>query len=150
MGGSIGIPIPDNLVGNSGDGSVEVRLFQLTLPDDDDAPPFRLQLTPDFLVSHLVPRDLSHPEFRVGLGDSIVLTVFMTMPKAAVYKDDGAVFGEDDVRGARKASIINFVAESQAPECMAEFQLRFCRGGANGDHITMALDGRENIWHYNK
>lgn len=117
----------------------------LALPYNDDRPAFRFQLTPHLLVSFLISRYFRHPEIRVGLGDSVILATLVAVPEAPVDKDDGAVFGENDVGRSWKASIIHFVAESQAPECMTEFQLRLCRGGADGDHITMALVWREGI-----
>ncbi len=94
----IKLSVPHNLSRYPGDGFFKVRLFQLTFPYNDDAPTFCLQLSPDFLIPLLVPRDLCHPEFFVGLGDRIILTVFMAMPKAAMHKDDGAVFWKYNVR----------------------------------------------------
>ena len=60
LGGSTSLSVPDNLCGYPVDGLFTVRLFQLTLPDNDDAPALRLQLSPDFLIpllvaSHVIP-----------------------------------------------------------------------------------------------
>lgn len=124
---------------------VQNRFLQLALPDDDDRPPLGFQLSPHLLVTFLISCYFRNPEIRVGLGHSVILATLMAVPEAAVDKDDGAVFGENDVGRSWKASINHFVAESQAPECVTEFQLRLCRSGADGDHITMALIWREGI-----
>ena len=111
----MGIPVPDNLLGNTGDGIVKVRFFQLALPDDDYAPAFRLQLTPYFLIPLLVPGNLGHPELSVGLGDCIILTVFVAMPEAAVYKDNRPILWQYDIRAAGKALIVYPVAKTLTP-----------------------------------
>ena len=60
QGGAIGLSIPDDLAGDAVNGLGEIRFLQLTLPDNDDAPTLRLQLSPDFLIpllvaSHVIP-----------------------------------------------------------------------------------------------
>ena len=89
----MGIPVPDNFTSYPVDGLFKVRLFQLTLPDNDYAPAFRLQLSPHLLVPLLVPGDFSYPELCVGFGDRIILAVFVAMPKASVYEDNRPMFG---------------------------------------------------------
>ena len=54
LGSSIDLSVPDNLISNPIDGLLEVGLFQLALPDYDDAPTFRLQLSPHFLIPLLI------------------------------------------------------------------------------------------------
>ena len=97
---------------------VQNRFLQLALPDDDDRPAFRFQLTPHLLVSLLISCYFRHPEISIGLGDSVILAALVAVPETTMHKNHGAVFRENDVRGARKASINHFVAESQAPECV--------------------------------
>ena len=81
------LSIAPNIRGNAINGILQYGFLQLALPNDDDIPALRLQLSPDVLIPLLIPRNLSHPEFCVGFGDRIILTVFVAMPKAAVYKD---------------------------------------------------------------
>lgn len=97
---------------------VQNRFLQLALPDDDDRPPLGFQLSPHLLVTFLISCYFRNPEIRVGLGHSVILATLMAVPKTTVDKDDRAESGKDDVRGAGKASINHFVAESQAPECV--------------------------------
>ena len=42
------------------------------------------------------------------------------MPEAAVDKDDGAVFGEDNVGGAWESFVVDTVAETEMPEGVTE------------------------------
>lgn len=71
----------------------------------------------------------------------------MTVPKTAVDENDGVVFGEDDVGGAREAAVVYAVAETEAPEGVTQFQLRLRRSGVNGRHVAMALVGSVNVRH---
>ena len=98
------------------DGFLQAALLQLTLPDDDDRPAFCLQLTPGVLVTLPVAGDLGGPEVGVGLGDRVILAVLVAVPEAAVDEDDGAVLGEDDVRRAGEAAVVDAVAEAEMPE----------------------------------
>ncbi len=111
----MGFPIPDNLVGNTSDGGVDIRLLQLALPDDDYAPAFSLQLSPDLLIPFLVPCDLGHPELGIGLGDCIILTVLVAMPKTAVHEDNRPELWQYDIRAARKALVVYLVAKTLTP-----------------------------------
>ncbi len=128
--------------------SVQNRLFQLALPDNDDIPPLGFQLSPNILVTFLILCDFRHPEIHIGLGDGIVFTPFMAVPETTVDEDDCTVLWENDIGGTRQAFIIHPIAESQMPECVTKFQFRFCGSGMDGSHITMALIGRENVWHW--
>ncbi len=115
LGGAIGFPIPDNLVGNTSDGSVNIRLLQLTLPNDNNVPSFRLQLTPYFLIPLLVSCDLGHPKLLIGFRNYIILAVFMAMPEAAMHEDNRPIFGQDDIRTSRKPFVVYPVAKSLKP-----------------------------------
>ena len=115
LSGSISLPVPDNLVDYSVDGFSNARLLQLTLPNDDDAPPFRLQLPPDILISHLIPSDLSNPELRVSLGNSIILAAFVAMPETAVNENDGSMLWKNYVWTAWKTLGICSVTKSPMP-----------------------------------
>ena len=77
---------------NSIDGCLQYGLLQLALPNDDDTPALSLQLTPDLLIPFLISGNLSYPELCVGFRNRIILTVFVAVPKAAVYEDCSPVF----------------------------------------------------------
>lgn len=109
------IAVSDDFGSYAVHGIFKPALFQFAFPYDDDIPAFGLQLAPDFLVALLIPRHFGCPEFSVGLGDSVVLTPLMAMPEASVDKDNGAVLGENDVRGARKAFIIHTITKTKSP-----------------------------------
>ena len=147
LGVSIGFPTPDNLFGDTGNSRVEVRLLQLTLPDNDDAPAFSFQLSPDLLIPLLVPGYLSHPELCVGLGYSIIPTVFVAMPKASVHEDYRPILWQHDIRPARKGFVVYPVTKSLVPKCETQRQLRLGRSGVNCGHIAMALNRSVFIRH---
>ena len=137
-------------------GIIKARLLQFSLPYNENIPSLGLQLTPGLLVALLIARDLHHPEFSVGLWDGVVGTIFMTMPEAAVNKDDGVVLGQDDVRLSGKTLVICAIAESQAPEGMTQNQLRACVLGSVMRHTLKALlwshdvvNNRTNLHRFN-
>ncbi len=69
------------------------------------------------------------------------------MPKAPMDKDDGAVFGENNVWRSRKASIIHFISKPLFPESMAQHQLRLRGCGMNMRHHIMSLVFSHSISH---
>lgn len=137
-----------DLGGHCRDGFGEAAAIEFAFPDDDDGPAFGFQLAPGVLVALLVPCYLGGPEVGVGLGYRVVFAVIVAVPEAAVDEDDGAVFGEDDVGFAGEASVVDAVAEAQAPEGFAEEQLRLGGGGVDGGHVCVALGGCEGVGHY--
>ena len=139
LSGAEGLAVFVDLGGHCRDCFREAAAIEFALPDDDDGPAFGFQLAPCVLVALPVPCYLGGPEVCVGLGNRVVFAVFVTVPEAAVDEDDGAVFGEDDVRFAGEASVVDAVTEAQAPEGFAEEQLRLCGSGVNGSHVCMSL-----------
>ena len=86
-----------DLFGDIENGFVQPAFLQFALPHDDDAPAFRFQLAPYLLVPLLVPAHLRCPELRVRLGNRIVLAPFVSMPEAAMDKDDRPISRQDDI-----------------------------------------------------
>ena len=148
LSGAEGLAVLVDLGGHCRDGFREAAALEFAFPDNDDGPAFSLQLAPGVLVALLVPCYLGGPEVGVGFGDGVVLTVFVAVPEAAVDEDDGAVFGEDDVRFAGEVSVVDAVTEAQAPEGFAEEQLRLGGGGVDGGHVCVALGRGEGVGHY--
>lgn len=139
LGGEEGLAVLVYLGGHFRDGFREAAAFEFAFPDDDDGPAFGFKLAPSVLVALLVPCYLGGPEVGVGFGNHVVLAVFVAVPEAAVDEDGGAIFGEDDVGLAGKASIVDAVTEAQAPEGFAKEQLRLGGGGVDGGHVLVAL-----------
>jgi len=65
----------------------------------------------------------------------------MTMPEAAVHKDDRPVFWEDDIRLARKIFCVEAIAEASSMQTVAYDQFRFRIFAANSRHHAAALLG---------
>ena len=120
----VGVPVPDDFRGYAVRGVFKPRLFQFTLPDDDDIPALGFQLAPDLLVSLLVSSHLSRPKLSIGLGDSVVLAVLVAVPKAAVDEDDSAVLGKDDIRSSWQPFIVNSIPKTITPEDMTQLKFR--------------------------
>jgi hypothetical protein len=116
LGGSISFPVPDNLGRNPGDGIVKVRLLQLTLPDDDHAPAFSLQLSPDFLVSLLVSGYLCRPKIGIGFRKMASRATFVAMPKATVHEDYRPVFGQNNIRSTGKTRVVYSISKALIPK----------------------------------
>ena len=90
-------------------------------------------------VSLFVAVDFLFPKVDVGLGHLETVAVVVSVPKAAVYEDDCAVFAQHDVGMAREAGMVEAIAEAAGKEILAHQYLRarslalYCR------HAAMAL-----------
>lgn len=65
----------------------------------------------------------------------------MTVPKAAVYKNTGSIFAENDIRFPGKAGNVEPIAEALAEKVVADKQFRLCAFAVNPAHAKMALLG---------
>ncbi len=100
----------------AGDGGGEVGfLGDFTLPNRDDGPGEGVEAQGVEFVTGNVAGDLLFPELGVVFWCDVLGAVAVAVPKAAVDKDDCAVFGEDKVGGAGEASVIKPVSVSSAP-----------------------------------
>jgi hypothetical protein len=63
----------------------------------------------------------------------------VAVPEAAVDEDDGAVLGEDDVRRAGEAAVVDAVAEAELPEGATQEKLRTSVLGSVMRHTLKAL-----------
>ena len=93
--------VRSNLLSDAKNRVLQPAFVQFAFPHDDDAPSFRFQFAPHLLIPFLVPAHLRRPEFRVRLGNRIVLAPFVPMPEAAVDKDDSPVSRQDGIRTPR-------------------------------------------------
>lgn len=124
LSGAEGLAVFVDLGGHCRDGFREPASFEFAFPDNENIPSLCLKLTLSLLVSFLIPCYFGRPEVCVGLGDGIVGTIFVTMPKAAVNKDYSVILRQDNVRLAGKTLVIGAIAESQTPEGMTQLKLR--------------------------
>lgn len=134
------IPVVPNLISNPIDGLFQNSLLQLALPNNNDTPTQSLQLPPYLLIPFLIPSNFGYPEFRVCFRYRIILTAFMTMPKAAMNEDSRPIFGKYNIRSPGKSLVVYPIAESMAPQCMTQPLFRFIGGGTNCSHVAMALN----------
>lgn len=71
---------------------------ELAFPHDNDMPTQIAQLQPFFVVAIPVALNLLMPEINITLGQNKIWTPLMTMPEAAVHKDDSAQTRDYNVR----------------------------------------------------
>ena len=112
LSGAMNLSVPLDLSFNEVEGVVEVRFLQLAFPDDDDRPALSLKLTPDFLVTSLVPGDLLFPVFAVGTWHPKCKATLMSVPETSMDEYHGLIFREYDVRRAGKMTDVFSIAES--------------------------------------
>ena len=110
------LSIADDFNLNSLNSFVEARILKLAFPDNDNGPPFRLQLTPHLLIPFLIPGNFRYPKISVRFRYRVELTAFVPMPKASVDEYDSAILGEDDVRFAWQPLVIYPIPEPLSPQ----------------------------------
>ena len=96
-------------------GVIKASLLQFALPDNENIPSLGFQLAPGVLVALLVACYLGGPKACIGLGDRVIFAILVAVPETAVDEDDRAVLGEDDVRRAWEAAVVDAVAEAFSP-----------------------------------
>ena len=148
LGATKNLTVAEDFCGDASNGIFKGCFLKLALPHDYDRPSFGFQLAPDFLVSGLVAGDFGSPEVSVSLGDGVKSTVSVAVPKAAVDEYGSAILGKDDVRGARKPSVVHSITKPLSPKGRTQTKLRLRGSGANGGHIAMALGWCEAISHF--
>jgi hypothetical protein len=84
----------------------------LALPDREHPPTQTLKGAPIALIAIDVVGEFPEPEPNIGLRRVAVAAPLVSMPEAAVYEDNGPVFGKYNIRLSRKACAVK--SESQA------------------------------------
>ena len=113
--------------------------LELALPDGDAVPSHCGYLLLFLDVSLFVAVDFLFPKVGVGLGHLETVAVVVSVPKAAVDKDDCAVFAQHDVGMTGESGMVEAIAEAAGKEILAHQYLRarslalYCR------HAAMAL-----------
>lgn len=101
-----------------------------------------------FKIASLIAFDLRDPEINVGFLKPEVLTVFMSVPKATVDEDDGAVFRQDEIGLAGQGFVFRAVhreAVAEAVEHRAQGELRLCVLSSDAGHDLGALFRSEYV-----
>lgn len=114
-GVKIGFSVLTDFILDSGDGLFQNALLQLTFPDNDNVPSLSLQLPPNFLISLLISGYFGCPKLSISLWRTGLFTVFMPMPKTAMYEDGSSVLCENYIGSTRKMFDIHTVAKTRTP-----------------------------------
>lgn len=91
-------------------------LFHLKIPEAEHGPTFFLVISVDFPIPLHVSFDFGNPEITVRMDMLSSLLPIMTVPKAAVNKDDELVFDQGDIRLAGELLLIGAVAKPSMPK----------------------------------
>lgn len=89
--------------------------FQLTLPNSDAMPSHLGKLLLLLLVTLFVAVDFLRPKIHIGLRHPEIFATLVSMPKASVDKDAGAVLAKDKVGMTRQTRIVQPIAETLFP-----------------------------------
>jgi hypothetical protein len=129
-----------------GESLLRFQRFQGTFPDGNHCPAIFTKRFYRTGIIRLIRINLIHPPFGAGGWYLKVFAISMAMPEAAVYKNYGFVFGENDVGFARQS----FSGGGFALLCFASMQsvsktpcmqkpphkhLRLCIRTADAAHI---------------
>ena len=87
-----------------------VILLQFALPYDDCVPAEHSQLDAFLYITFLVSLYLLLPVSGIALGQYEISAVFVAVPEAAVYKDDGPIFVQYNVGCAGEPAHVDSVA----------------------------------------
>lgn len=98
-----------------------------------------------FFVVGDVGGELFLPEFDVGGRGGSPFATFMPVPEAAMYKNHGPVFGQDDVRFSGKRFDVFPEAVPRAMQHGADEYLGLGVGAPDARHIPASLFGGEMI-----
>ena len=64
------------------------------------------------LVPLLVCGNLFNPESGIRLGGTCMLATVVTVPETAMHKNDGPVFGQDNIGCSGKPPVIHTIPEA--------------------------------------
>lgn len=115
--------------------------LELAFPNSNYIPTHLMQLLLLQPVPLTVPLDFLCPEKGVGLWHDKITAALMTVPKAAVYKNTGSIFAENDIRFPGKTGNVESIAEAIVEKVVADKQFRLCAFAVNPAHAKMALQG---------
>lgn len=123
------------------------EVAHFALPDGEDGPAEAGEFGLFVVVASDVAVDFGGPEVAVGGRQGGAGAAFVAVPEAAVDEDDGAVFGQDDVRVAGQVASMESEAVAEAVEDRPDADLGGGVFALDGGHDAAALFGGELIGH---
>lgn len=84
--------------------------FQIALPDNDDVSIFLFKFGASFCIALNITADFAAPKFFIGFWQTEILAVFVTVPKTAVNKYDGAQICENEVWTTWQFAVVQTIA----------------------------------------
>jgi hypothetical protein len=129
-------------------GALLIAALQFAFPHDNDAPASLLKQVHITCISRNIRLELGFPEFRARRRVRCVPTSFMSMPETTMDKDNGLVFGQDDIRPARQVPGVKPVAKPSGMQCTPNHQLRLGVLSADPRHHPrpgLAVDSIDHV-----
>jgi hypothetical protein len=100
----------------------------------------------DTAVARPVSHNFGSPKFGLALGP-FEQAAFMTMPKAAIDKNDRTILGKHEIWPPRQVSRVEAKSESELMQTLAKGHLALCVLGANSGHHPASRSWVYNIRH---
>lgn len=124
-------------------------VFQLALPNNNNIPP---ELVECFYIAHVpdaVFVDFFLPKFSVGFWHTIIFTVFVAVPKAAMNKYYGLEPTHHNVGRAGKFFIVQTITPTHTVKIATHKHFRLGVYTADSSHIAATFFGCLSICHGN-
>lgn len=121
--------------------------LQFTFPNYNHTPPFGLKFLFHTLISCSIAINFRLPKFYIRFWESVILAVFMTMPKTSMNEYDCLVFAKNDIWFARQILIVQSIAKSMRVQITAHKHFRLSVVTPDSGHIAAALFWCFNIGH---
>jgi hypothetical protein len=121
--------------------------IQGAFPHQDHLPTQRLERSGRFSIAGDIALELFLPKGRIGSRQGRPFAVRVTMPETAVHKDDGSIFGQDEIRSAGQAAAPQTIPKAQPVQRGAQDPLRLGVSTDDPGHQPRALRRGQDIGH---
>jgi hypothetical protein len=112
--------------------------FQLALPKCNHLPSQHIQLNFGIAVAFLGVFDFAEPPFGACFGNHKIFAAFVSVPETTVNKNDGFVFGQNNVGFSGQVFYIQPVPESVGKQKPPHQYFRLCVFALNAAHVKGA------------
>jgi hypothetical protein len=116
-----------------------LRIFGFAFPNSVDPPSVGSESTHIATIPLDVSEPLLCPKAAVRRRLRLAICAFMHMPEAAVYKDDGTMFRDDDIGASGHVATVQAITNAECMKGFPDLQLRSSSFVTNRSHVAAAL-----------